>query len=176
MRSRFLAGLAALALAAMASAGAEAQIRLDRPAGGGNQPQSAPAGGTVQAVTAQQLLGVLSNVGFAKGQVVDTKRADLQAFTAAINSQPVTVVLGGCEAAGCSNFVYVAYFGKQDVSADFINGYNRDKRWSRLYIDKDGDLTLAMDVPLFGGVTPGFLAATGALYINSMKELFGYKT
>lgn len=175
MKSRIVMTLAGMLLAATVSATAEAQIRLDRPVGGSPSQPAAPSGDTLDSITPAQLLGLLSKVGYGKGQMLDMKRTDVQGFRADVNGTTVVVLLAGCEAKGCSNIQYATFFGKQTVSADFINGFNRDKRWGKLYIDSDGDLAMTMDIPLYGGVTPAYIGVSGAIYVNTLKELFGYK-
>lgn len=48
-----------------------------------------------------------------------------------------------------------AYFGRTGTSARLsnINDWNKSKRYSRAYIDDDGDPVLELDLDLAGGVT-----------------------
>lgn len=45
-------------------------------------------------------------------------------------------------------------------SPEVINAWNADKRFSRAYLDAEGDAILEMDVELKGGISPGNLSAS----------------
>ena len=49
-----------------------------------------------------------------------------------------------------------AYFGRSGTEARLasINAWNKSKRYSRAYLDDDGDPVLELDLDLAGGVTP----------------------
>ena len=57
---------------------------------------------------------------------------------------------------GCLNFVTV-FAARQALTLDAVNDISRSSRFSRLYLDDDGDLILERDVSLTGGVAAGFV-------------------
>lgn len=48
---------------------------------------------------------------------------------------------------------FYAAFSDVDAASDKVNEWNRTKRYSRSYIDADGDPVLELDLDLVGGVT-----------------------
>ncbi len=163
MTSPILAALVGFGLAFSLAGTAQAQIRLDRPVGsGGPQPTAQPSG-VMATITSDQLIRILGDVGYKSAQKVDTKNKN-RAVRFDFNGTPVLLYLSNCEGEACSLLAYNVFLGKQDVSASFINAYNREKSWGKLYLDKDGDVTLAMELFSIGGVSPGWLAATGAIF------------
>lgn len=48
---------------------------------------------------------------------------------------------------------YVALFTKTKTDMEHVNKWNQNRRYSRSYIDSDGDLFLKLDLDLTGGVT-----------------------
>jgi hypothetical protein len=61
-----------------------------------------------------------------------------------------TILFYGCNAGrNCKSITFVAYWKNfSTLTLEKVNRYNRDRRFGRAYIDKDGDLTLDMDVEL----------------------------
>lgn len=173
MRSRVVAALAGLGLSVSLGA-AEAQIRLDRPVGGGQQQPAQPQGGLITSVTSQQLLGLLRPAGWEKGEVLSLQ-GGTKAIKADLNGTPVFALLQGCEGENCASFAFFVFFGKQQVNANFINAFNRDRRFGKLYLDKEGALSMTMDVHLLGGVSPGYVAASGALFGSAIKWLVEFR-
>ena len=59
----------------------------------------------------------------------------------------------------CKTLCFFAFWQNTNADRDLINAWNRDKRHSRAYIDKDNDAVLEMDVNLnAGGISPGLFA------------------
>lgn len=175
MISRVVAAMAGVTLALSVAGAAQAQIRLDRPLGGGVQPQQPQQpSSTIDGISPEQAIRLLSQVGFSKGEVLKLDN-NLKAVKAEVNGTPVFAVFFGCEGDKCSNFAYATFFGKQNVSQAFINGFNRDRRYARLYTDKEGNLALTMDVWMYGGVSPAFVATTGAMFATTIKWLVEYR-
>jgi hypothetical protein len=57
---------------------------------------------------------------------------------------------------GCINFVTV-FTARHGLTLAVVNEISRSSRFSRLYLDEDGDLILERDVSLSGGVTTDFI-------------------
>ncbi len=126
-------------------------------------------------ITADLVIQVLQGVGYGKAQKVNTNGKD-KVIRFDYKGTPVTVTLAGCEGENCSILTYLIFFPKQDVTVDFINAYNRDKSFGKLYLEKNGELTLSMELFVFGGVTPAWVGATGAIFGgNVLKGLIEFK-
>ncbi len=173
MGSRITAALVSFAMAMPLAGAVEAQIRLPG-ASGQQQPQQPQAGGNIDGISPEQAMRLLSQVGYSKGEVLRLDN-NTKAIKAEVNGTPVFAVFFGCEGDKCANFAYATFFGKQNVRADFINAFNRDRRYARLYTDKDGNLALTMDVWMYGGVSPAFVTTTGAMFATTIKWLVEYR-
>lgn len=70
---------------------------------------------------------------------------------------------------------FYAYESDTNTKLETINRWNRDKRYSRSYIDKDGDPVLELDLDLEGGVTDkrivDFLLTSRVSYLAWRKEV-----
>ncbi|BBL94652.1 hypothetical protein TthHC11_21860 (plasmid) [Thermus thermophilus] len=55
-----------------------------------------------------------------------------------------------------------------------LNGWNREKLFSRAYLDEDGDPVLEADLDLEGGVTNGAIRALLENFRDSMREFIGW--
>lgn len=80
-----------------------------------------------------------------------------------IDGIPYTVRFRNCvDTNGCADMNFrVGFLIKP--SLDMINTWNRDKRFSKSYLDADGDAILEMDVVLAGGISK-----------RNMLEVFSY--
>lgn len=174
MTSRFLAAAAGVGLALVAAGPAEAQIRLDRPIVPQPQQQPQQPAGLVTAVAPQQLITLLQQVGYARGEVLNLQNG-LKGIKLDLNGTPVFVLFYGCQGEQCQSFTYYCFFGQQNVDANFVNAFNRDRRFGKLYVDKEGGLGLSMDVNMIGGVSPTYVAGSGALFSNVIKWLIEFK-
>jgi hypothetical protein len=68
--------------------------------------------------------------------------------------QAYSVFFYGCtEGKNCSSIQFTTYFAGQRPDAVTVSQWNDENRFGTLYLDKDGDLAVDMDVNLFGGVT-----------------------
>lgn len=70
---------------------------------------------------------------------------------------------------------FYAYESDTNTKLETINRWNRDKRYSRSYIDKDGDPVLELDLDLEGGVTDkrivDFILTSRVSYLAWRKEV-----
>lgn len=77
---------------------------------------------------------------------------------------------------GCEDLnFYAGFLSKPDLGT--INTWNRDKRFSRAYLDAEGDAVIEMDLDLVQGVTPEYLASQFALWpqiIRQFTDHIGY--
>lgn len=71
-----------------------------------------------------------------------------------------------------------AYAGFKSDKANLskINDWNRSKRYSRAYIDKEGDPVIELDLDLVGGITPArfvdFVKTVRVSVVQYMKHVF----
>jgi hypothetical protein len=73
----------------------------------------------------------------------------------AANGATFTVEFFGCDLVkGCASAQFFAWYEKKPwYSLDMANRWNANKRFIKIVIDKDGDLSTFMDVSTFGKVT-----------------------
>jgi hypothetical protein len=82
------------------------------------------------------------------------------------------ILFYGCNAGrNCKSIAFVAFWEKGSVTLEKVNRYNRDRRFGRAYIDKDGDLALDMDVELEYGMSRRNLEEAFADWKLSLKTL-----
>ncbi|WP_347241413.1 YbjN domain-containing protein [Thermus sp.] len=80
------------------------------------------------------------------------------------------LLLMDCEKEVCSSLqLYAGFSMKKPPSLERINAWNREKRFSRAYLDKDGDPVLEWDLDLSGGVTDGAIKAFLDLFEESLR-------
>lgn len=63
-----------------------------------------------------------------------------------------------------------AIFSGKRVTLNRINEWNREKRFSRAYLDKDGDAIIEADLDFEGGVTSETLLRFIAIYVQSVES------
>jgi hypothetical protein len=63
-----------------------------------------------------------------------------------------------------------AVFSGNRVSLNRINEWNREKRFSRAYLDKDGDAVIEADLDFDGGVTGETLLRFIAVFVQSVES------
>lgn len=100
----------------------------------------------MQEVSTEQLQAMLESMGYD----VERPKEDLLQF--AIEGHTAIIVNKR------TNFQLYSYFEKQKkVDLKRLNEWNASKRFSRAYLDKDGDAVIEWDVDLEGGTTAGAL-------------------
>lgn len=65
--------------------------------------------------------------------------------------------------------LYAAFSGKR-VTLNRINEWNREKRFSRAYLDKEGDAVIEADLDFEGGVTGETLLRFIAMFVQSVES------
>ena len=80
----------------------------------------------------------------------------------------------GCETAEpreCTSLMYSAGFDANGSrSPELMNLWNRDRRFTRAYMEEDGDLRLEMDVVVAGGVTEDMLGNHVSVWDEALAE------
>lgn len=77
----------------------------------------------------------------------------------------------------CEDLNFYAGFSSKPT-LEVINTWNRDKRFSRAYIDEVGDAAVEMDLDMVAGVTPDYLESQIGLWpqiIAGFEAHIGYK-
>jgi hypothetical protein len=76
-------------------------------------------------------------------------------IVSAANGSPFTIEFYGCKPdTGCSSLQFYSWFKKKaGFTPELANDWNADKRFLKIYIDKDGDLGTSMDITTTGKLT-----------------------
>ncbi|AFV77230.1 hypothetical protein Theos_2239 (plasmid) [Thermus oshimai JL-2] len=75
-----------------------------------------------------------------------------------------------CEEKGCTSLMLTASFGmKEKPSLERINAWNRERRFSRAYLDEEGDPVLEADLDLEGGVADRAILAFIDLFEENLR-------
>lgn len=177
MKSPVFSALATIALAVCMSGPASAQIRLDRPAGGGmgggggGGAGGGQQGNMIDKITPDLAVRLLQSVGFKGGEPIRMNNDQAMGLKMDLNGTPVGVILQNCEGGGCASYTIFMDFGRQNISSDFINKFNGNNRFSKLFVSNNGNAILQLDGQLSNGVSPGNVAVNGALFAAAFKTL-----
>ncbi len=68
---------------------------------------------------------------------------------------------------------YSGFTPKSKPGLEAMNAYARDNRWGRVYLDKDGDPVIEMDVDLEKGGMPEVLFLDNIEYFEAVLDRFG---
>ena len=92
-----------------------------------------------------------------------------------IEGQPYSIYFSNCtDNKNCEDVdLYAGYLGIKP-SADKINAWNRDTRFARAYLDKDGDAGIDMDINLVHGVSADNLDSTLSIWAQLVKKYTAY--
>ncbi|WP_128415146.1 YbjN domain-containing protein [Thermus tenuipuniceus] len=85
--------------------------------------------------------------------------------------EPVWLELDGCEKGRCSILALSAGFAKK-VRLEELNEWNRGRRFSRAYLDKEGDPWVEWELDLAGGVTRETLRRFFRMFSQAVLPLF----
>ena len=167
---------AGLLLVAALSGSAVAQIRLDRPVtGGGSQSPPAQTGGMINALTAEQVMQLVGKTEGVRGAEIIKLNNGQPAVRAEINGIKFLVFLYQCENGACHTMTFFTTFGKQAIDVNWVNSFNRDQRFLRVYIDKEGAVNVEYDVHFYGGVSPNYVSQSAIVFGVFLKSLLEYK-
>lgn len=113
---------------------------------------AASAQSTVDATNTDTILSIARGFGDA---TLGTDSDGDPKISGRINGTSYTVFFYGCNDSGqqCKDIQFWSYWTARGVTAERLSTWNRDMRWGKSYIDKDGDTVLEMDANLYGGVT-----------------------
>jgi len=161
----------ALALFGSGLAQAQPQIRAPSQPQGGQQP--AAASGLLSGTNADLTLRLLQGSGFSNLEVVtiDGKKH----VRGQSNNINVGFLHENCKDNSCARVTVIAFLGKQEINVDWANSWNRDKAFTKVYINKDGEVVMDMDIVFFGGVSPDHVKQCAVIFNAMLKALFEYQ-
>ena len=128
-------------------------------------PAAARAQAVRTEVSAKDMTRILTAMGL-EVQALDAGRAERSAMKFELGGYPVVLVLAN----GNSDASLYAGFTDTKTKVNKVNEWNQQKRFSRAYIDKDGDPVLEADIDFTGGVTEANIKAWVKLYRDQLME------
>ncbi|HEY0623687.1 YbjN domain-containing protein [Sphingomonas sp.] len=106
-----------------------------------------------------------------QAKVDEKKEGEDPVITSAAAGSTFGIYFYNCEKGkNCQSVQFYAGFQKPKMDLARANAWNRDKRFGRAYIDKDGDAALEMDVNVEPGGMPRELFADS---LNIWSDLIG---
>ncbi|MBY8822939.1 YbjN domain-containing protein [Sphingomonas colocasiae] len=114
---------------------------------------AAPAAAEQVTADHQKLVSLLQAKGY-KAELI--KGSDADYVRTADSGVPVTIFFLNCAKGktGCTTIQFYTGFNDVKTTLERINDWNRNQRWGRAYVDKDGDPVMEMDVDMdFGGLS-----------------------
>jgi hypothetical protein len=135
--------LAALAALTLAVTPATAQKKGQVSAASGSESTSRRSGEVITSISVGDLRSLLSEMGFEPRSLEGQDNA----WAVQMADRPVLIRIGG-EGKNLLLWSYV-----QGGSINKVNEWNKEKRFSRAYLDGDGDANVEWDIDLEGGVT-----------------------
>lgn len=159
MRNRFAAAAALSVLWSLSAAVPSAAQKKGLPAGDG--------GTIVTQMSADDVTGLLRDMGFDPQPLEERDNA----WTIELSGRRALVML----ASSGQNLALWSYVTGNKVTMEKVNEWNKTKRFSRAYLDSDGDPNVEWDIDLEGGVSLGAVREgirTFGLVIDQFKEFF----
>jgi hypothetical protein len=95
-------------------------------------------------------------------------------ISSSANGSPFTIEFYDCNAArGCTSMQFFSWYAKKPhYSTAMANRWNVAKRFLKVAIDKDGDLSTWMDIPTVGKVSQAHFADTVDWWKSMTRDLF----
>ena len=115
----------------------------------GQTPVQAPK--VVTSLTLEEMEAILKEAGYRYERV--KKDAEVF-FVLRMRDLKAALFLMDCKEGRCGSLqLYAGFNMEKPPTLERINAWNREKRFSRAYLDKDGDPVLESELDLEGGVT-----------------------
>ncbi|MEP6785411.1 MAG: YbjN domain-containing protein [Sphingomonadales bacterium] len=122
----------------------------------------AAAAQTVTAATPQSVVAALQAGGY-KAVLSKDSSGDPRVESAASGSKFVVTFYGCTKNVACKTVTFYAGWSGGKATQDQINEWNMNRRFSRAYIDKDGDPVIEFDVDLDDG------GMSQALFVDNLQ-------
>ncbi|MBI1364842.1 MAG: hypothetical protein GC153_02640 [Alphaproteobacteria bacterium] len=104
------------------------------------------SGASAGPITRAQIQQTLAQEGYS----VQEYRSNM--LVVSVGDQQVVIAVSGADG-DISYITYLQGVAKGDVALSFLSKFNREVKFGRAYLDRDGDVTLQMDRNSSGGVT-----------------------
>ena len=122
----------------------------------------------VSANDPQTIISALQAGGY-KASLDKDSTGDPRVQSAASGSKFVITFYGCTNNRGCKSVTFYAGWTGTKATMSQMNDWNKGKRWSRAYIDKDGDPVMEFDVDLSnGGISQSLFLNTVGLWEQGM--------
>lgn len=134
----------------------------------GPERPAASAGGVFTSVSGGEVQTILQNAGYRAELGVDNVGDPM--ISSSAGGLGYTLYFYECSGEKrCDSLVFWAGFAMDDKpSLDTINQWNQTKRFSRAYLDEEGDPILEMDLLVDGGITEAAFVETLNLWDQSL--------
>lgn len=112
----------------------------------------------------------------ADGKTVEVKTTKDDVYVRVDSDYDYSIFTYGCDNSGgnCKSVQFYAAFNpKVSPTLEAMNGYARDNRWGRIYLDKDGDPAIEMDVDLEKGGMSEALFIDNIAYWEAVIDKYG---
>ncbi len=138
---------------ALAPLAAHAQNETQLQGGTAASPDTRASSSLVDATDPAMLAAIIQDLGYMAEIGVDNVGDPM--ITTEVEGYPTNIFFYGCtDGANCQTLQFSAGFeANGSVSMRDAAEFNRQKRWSNVYIDDEGNPRIEMDVNMYGGVS-----------------------
>jgi hypothetical protein len=123
----------------------------------------------------EEVVKLLQSAGY-KAELKKHEESGDAFVSSAANGSPFTIEFYDCTPAkGCTSMQFFSWYkNKPYFSVAMANRWNAKKRFLRIVIDKDGDLSTWMDLTTVGKVSYAFFADTVDWWQSMTGDLFKF--
>jgi hypothetical protein len=122
-------------------------------------------------VTPDEMKTIVQDIGY-RAEVLTNDQGQ-QRIRTRIGGWNVTLNFYSCEdkQTACKSIGLRAFFeNEKKKGAAFANDWNRDKRFTKVYIDKDNDVNIEFDILFRNGVTRSNIKAYFDVYEDQLRD------
>ncbi|MDX2101124.1 MAG: YbjN domain-containing protein [Alphaproteobacteria bacterium] len=136
-----------------------------------SSPRAPTAGAMLERLTAEGIQALLRTQGLASRIGRDPTGDPMVTVDQVPGAAEMRVIFFQCAQTGCESATLWAYVRKRgsSLSVQTANEWNRDQRWTRAYIDKDGDAVLEMDLNADGGIGRRSMEQLVRTYLSQLR-------
>jgi hypothetical protein len=116
-------------------------------------------------VSPKDMTRILTSMGF-EVEPLKAESAERSAMKFELGGYPVVLILAN---ENTDAQLYAGFTGTK-AKLDKVNQWNREKRFTRAYLDREGDPVLEADIDFTGGVTEANIKAWVKLYRDQLME------
>jgi hypothetical protein len=137
--------------------------------------QSADPARSVDLSRPEQVAKLLQEAGY-KAEIKKHDGSGDLYISSAANGSPFTIEFYDCASAkGCTSIQFFSWYSKKPwYSIEMANRWNAKKRFLRIVIDKDGDLSTWMDITTIGKVSFANFADNVDWWQSMTSDLFTF--